>query len=705
VRAYVTAASALVAVWTLAARLPGSARADDRPPSEERASAEADRHDGDEGDDEPSDEAVDVTVRAKPPPRSPSRSERERDVLRAAPHRGGSDLLRTVPGVFVGQHGGEGKAHQLFFRGFDARHGQDLELVVGGIPVNEPSNIHGQGYADVHFVIPEAVSGIEALPGAFDPEQGDFAVAGTVRYHLGLAEPGVHATASYGDFATRRLFLGYRPRDAPEATFAAFELYESDGFGVGRAAERASLMGQSLVPLGSEVALRVLVTSYSGRFGSSGVLLEREVDAGIVDRFSSYDVGQGGESHRSQLLGEIVWDGDDHQLRVAPWVGYRTLTLTSNFTGYLEDPLLGDAVVQTNDVAAIGMSGTFTKHLAILSAHDSLGGGLSFRNDWIEQRQVPRDGARPASVDAGVRATAIGGWLDAALRPVSRVVLRAAVRVDGLIDGVEDRLTGESRGAAGINASPRATVDVAIVPELHALASYGHGFRSPQARSLVDGEPLPFTRSYGGELGLRYHDPRFLASLAGFCTGVSDDLVFNEASAQNEAVPGTLRGGVALDLEARPHPWFVAALGASYTHAVFREASERFAEGDLLPYVPQLVGRSDMAFVPVFGRFVGRELSGRLGSGMSLAFNRPLPFAEVGDDVFLVDALVGMRFGEIELGLGVENLFDVPWYESELVYASSFRRPPAPQQPSRIPQRHVAAGAPRRILGSLSVHY
>ena len=78
-------------------------------------------------------------------------------MLRAAPHRTGSDLLLTVPGVFVTQHSGEGKAHQIFFRGFDAIHGQDIEFWVAGAPVNEVSNLHGQGYADLHFVIPEVV--------------------------------------------------------------------------------------------------------------------------------------------------------------------------------------------------------------------------------------------------------------------------------------------------------------------------------------------------------------------------------------------------------------------------------------------------------------------------------------------------------------------------------------------------------------------
>jgi hypothetical protein len=45
------------------------------------------------------------------------------------------------------QHAGGGKANQYFLRGFDIDHGTDLALFVDGVPVNQPSHGHGQGYA------------------------------------------------------------------------------------------------------------------------------------------------------------------------------------------------------------------------------------------------------------------------------------------------------------------------------------------------------------------------------------------------------------------------------------------------------------------------------------------------------------------------------------------------------------------------------
>lgn len=74
------------------------------------------------------------------------------------------DLLRIVPGLFIAQHAGGGKAEQIFLRGFDIDHGTDISLTADGIPVNMISHAHGQGYADMHFVIPETIEKFRLKP-------------------------------------------------------------------------------------------------------------------------------------------------------------------------------------------------------------------------------------------------------------------------------------------------------------------------------------------------------------------------------------------------------------------------------------------------------------------------------------------------------------------------------------------------------------
>jgi iron complex outermembrane recepter protein len=643
--------------------------------------------------------AIDVTVSGEAAPRSPSQSVRERDLLQAAPRRTASDLLRSVPGVFVTQHSGEGKAHQIFFRGFDAVHGQDLEIVVGGIPVNEVSNVHGQGYADLHFLMPEIVERIVALPGAYDPSQGDFAVAGSIRFDLGYDEPGVTMKGSYGSFGTRRLFAVYRPDGAPRETFAAAELYATDGFGPARSASRASTIGQVVIPLDAGLSLRMLASAHASRFLSAGVLRQSDVEAGLVDRFASYDPEQGGDATRAQLGLELGYEREGWRASLMPFLVRRTLSLRFNFTGSRADPDNGDNTLQRNDSTTLGVTGRFEKVLHLLSDHDSVGGGVDARHDLVDQSHSPSRGDGAPLVDASLAATHVGGYLDAATRAIPRTVVRAGLRFDGLFFAVDDRLANEHRAADGMQVSPKATVDVALTPGLHALIAYGMGFRSPQARGLVDGDRSPFTRVHGFEAGLRYGDATLRGSFAGFATLLDDDLVFDETTSRNEPVQATMRLGAAADLTARVDDWFASAVGASFTRATFRDSGPRFAEGDLVPFVPQLVLRSDTSLTPRLGRFVARDLVGRVGLGSSFLFHRPLPHGEIGSDVFVVDALAGLRWGEIELGLEVTNLLDAAFYDGQFVYASTFGA-----VPSAVPQRHVTAGAPRMFMGTVALH-
>ena len=643
----------------------------------------------------------------RPPPESASETVVDRRVIRAAPHRTASDMLLVVPGVFVSQHGGEGKAHQIFFRGFDAVHGQDMEIWAGGAPVNDVSNIHGQGYADLDFVLPEVVQQIHALPGNYAPEQGDFAVAGSIDYTLGYDEPGLTAKAALGSFGIRRYFLGYHPAKAPPGNFAAFETYATDGFGPARAAQRSSAIGQLAVTLGHDVDARVLASTYAGRFDSAGVLRLSDIESGRVDRFDTYDGKQGGYSSRSQLVAEIGERKDATDWSIAPYVVWRALELRSDFTGFLGDPG-GDSQQQVNDATTFGAHGRYRWLLGLLSAHDSLEAGFFIRGDAIDQSQrvlaIIDDSVTKTEVDARIHATDVAGYVDAGFHPLDRVSLRGGFRLDGLSYEAQDiggTGSGQTRASAGAQLSKRGTLDVTVAGPLHAVASYGEGFRSPQVRSLANGETTPFTRVVSYEGGARWEEgTRLRASAAAFRTVLSDDLVFDQSTARNERVPATRRTGVAASLVSEPTRWFTSSAGFTYARAELAASGGHFAEGDLLPYVPELVTRTDMAFTPRFGTLLHRHLDAHLGAGMTWLGRRPLPYSEMGHDVLLVDASAGLRWKEIALDLDVFNVLDADWYDGEFVYASSFTPGAAA---SLAPQRHVTVGPPRTLLVSLAV--
>jgi TonB family protein len=204
--------------------------------------------------------------------------------LEAVPRTNASDALKLAPGFLLTNEGGSGHAEQVFLRGFDAHEGQDLEFTVDGVPINDAGNYHGNGYADTHFIIPELIHSVRVLEGPYAPQQGNFAVAGSADYQLGLDRRGLTAEYSVGNFGTQRLLVLYGPADAPTGTFAGAEYYTTNGFGTNRQARRGTAIGQWETALGKHGTLRVNATAYATEFNNAGVVRQDDYAAGTAAR-------------------------------------------------------------------------------------------------------------------------------------------------------------------------------------------------------------------------------------------------------------------------------------------------------------------------------------------------------------------------------------------------------------------------------------
>src|SRR6202453_4176017 len=125
--------------------------------------------------------------------------------LQLAPQYRPGQLLETVPGLIVTLHSGEGKANQYLMRGYNLDHGTDLETYVDGMPINQPSHAHGQGYTDLNFMIPELPDGLTYTKGPYYANVGDFGAVGSVRVvYRDTIEDQVSATA--GTLGFQRIF-------------------------------------------------------------------------------------------------------------------------------------------------------------------------------------------------------------------------------------------------------------------------------------------------------------------------------------------------------------------------------------------------------------------------------------------------------------------------------------------------------------------
>lgn len=625
-----------------------------------------------------------------------------------------SSVLRLVPGLHLSQHSGEGKADQFFLRGFDAIHGQDIEVIVGGIPINEPSNVHGQGYADLNFVIPELIASLRAIEGTYDLRQGDFAVAGSLRLDLGLAERGVTIRGDYGNFDSWRTFVAWGPRSQPEETFVAVDYEASDGFGPNRAWNRVRAMGQALLELPGDWSMRLLATSHAGRFSSAGVVRIDDLETGEFGFYDTYDPFQGGFSSRHQGLAEVRYEGDDDRASLSLFGGYRDLRLCHDFTGFIQETAAqsgeitsrpGDLAEQVHEALDLGMTGAYRRLSIPLPWVRSIEVGLSVRHTRIDQsqrrlRRVDRQPWRD-EIDAALQLTSIGSYLDLDIQPTTWLALRGGLRMDAFAAEIVDHLgyegLGGRRDALGVQASPRATIEARPAESVSIFASYGRGLRSPQALSLGDGEKVPLTTIDSGELGfsLRREDLGELR-LAGFTTYIEEDLIFDHVTGRNVFTGETLRSGVTLAVARELTSWARAAGNLTWTRATLLET------GELVPYAPPLVARADLIAGGVVARFWQRELRLEGTVSVSVVGPRPLPYDERSHSMVLVDVAGSIRLGEIELGVSLRNLMNRRWRDGEFVYVSNFERDRT--DPSLVPARHLTAGYPLLVMGFVALH-
>src|SRR5207302_56462 len=201
------------------------------------------------------------------------------------------DILRVLPGLLLAQHQGGGKADQLFLRGFDADHGTDVSVNFDGIPVNLPSHAHGQGFADLHFLIPEVIERIDVTKGPYFAELGDFDTAGAVnlvtrerfdRSQLS-AMAGVFPTLSGArDDGTARRFAGYRvlgiasPASGDFQPYFAAEVYGTGGpFLSSEKLQRYNLFAKASWHPAPAVTVSLLAMAYASSWIGSGQIPAR----------------------------------------------------------------------------------------------------------------------------------------------------------------------------------------------------------------------------------------------------------------------------------------------------------------------------------------------------------------------------------------------------------------------------------------------
>ena len=126
--------------------------------------------------------------------------------LNARPIARPGEILEAAPGLAVVMHADGGKANQYYLRGYNLDHGTDLAIFVDDMPINLPTHAHGQGYADLNWLMPETVNGLDIRKGPYFADVGDFATAGSLFINLRDSIDKNIVEATIGSFDYERLF-------------------------------------------------------------------------------------------------------------------------------------------------------------------------------------------------------------------------------------------------------------------------------------------------------------------------------------------------------------------------------------------------------------------------------------------------------------------------------------------------------------------
>jgi TonB family protein len=657
--------------------------------------------------------------------------------LAAVPRTDSASLLRLAPGVLLTREGGLGHPYQIFLRGFDAREGQDIEFTVEGMPINEVGNPHGNGLADTHFIIPELVRSLRVVEGPFAPQQGNFAVAGSARYEVGLDEPGLSLRAMAGSFDTQRVLLTWRPDGASEHSFGGVELFSTRGFGANRDGRRATAMAGFDTPLNDSMSLQLLATSYASHYGSAGLVRLEDVASGRIDRYGTYDDTQGGDSSRHSLL--IHLDGHFQAAEVSQSVhltlrGYR---LRENLTGFLLDPQetwqsphgqRGDLIDQQASELTLGAQGSARQRTKLWGRDQSLELGYSARFDQVDAlQQRNRVGTNipyRKNLDLSSQVSNIGLYADGDLSPWSWLSVRGGVRADLFHYQVENRCALTSQTSFGGDPldtecfssdrvgyrspdqttstaasllQPRATLLVGPFWGVKLNASYGRGARSIDPQYVNQDLDAPFAVADAFEVGAAFARSLDVADITLrtvlFRTHVDKDLFFNETEGRNTLATGTTRSGWTGSARATGTFWDVAG-NLTLVRAEFDDT------GLDVPYTPGVVARADGVLFGDLPLWLGPgALKGSIGVGASFIGQRPLPYDERSNQTFLVDVGASLAWQSLSLGIIATNLLDSRYWLGEYNYVSDFGSQP---YPTRVAARHGSAGEPRALYATLT---
>ncbi len=607
------------------------------------------------------------------------------------PVNNAQELMRQVPGLIIGQHAGGGKAEQIFMRGFDIDHGTDINISVDGMPVNMVSHAHGQGYADLHFVIPETIENIDYGKGPYEMSKGNLTTAGYVAFKTKDAIQNNTVSVEVGQFNTLRniaLINLTSNTNSKTKAYVATEYSLTDGpFIASQAFNRFNLFSKISHNINDSEKISFLASHFSSRWDASGQIPQRAIDQGLLTRFGAIDDKEGGSTSRQNFA-------FTHQKYLNPHTLIKSnvfftkydFELFSNFTFFNRDSINGDQIKQKENRNIFGANFEYTNENEFTNFDLINKFAVGLRHDNVNDNELSYTKLRMTNIgqvnfgnvdETNAFATA-SSTLD-----FGNFSINGGFRLDHFRFIYRNLLTNSYQLTSGNNSivSPKLNIQYSPNKSVQTYLKLGKGFHSNDTRVALNGQvnnSLP--AAYGMDLGILIKPVKnLLINAAAWTLKLDQEFVYVGDEGVVEAGGKTLRQGLDLSLRYNPTKWLFIYTDVSLAKPRSIEETEG---NNYIPLAPTYTNTGGINVTK--GNFTTSLKYRHVGDRPA---NEDNSINAIGYTV--VDFNISYKIKNINVGIDINNLLNTEWNETQFATESRLQN-----EPEAIEEIHFTPGAP-----------
>ena len=649
-----------------------------------------------------------VTVEGSRPVSAATSKELRAINMQLKPVRSSQDMLFSVPGLFIAQHQGGGKAEQLFLRGFDCDHGTDVSINVDNMPVNMPTHAHGQGYADLHFLIAETVDEIEVNKGPYLTKYGDFYTAGAVSFKTKDILDNNLFKVEAGQFNTQKYTLMFQPENGGKEQngYLATQYFHSDGpFEEPTAFERMNVFGKYFFQLTHNSKLTLSFSGFNTGWNGSGQIPEHAISKGLVSRFGALDNNEGGNTDRENInISYNFLSPAGNEFEINSYFSNYNFKLFSNFTFFLTDSINGDMIEQTEHRTIRGLNATykFASDLCGVKVINKISSGYRGDDIALQLWHSPNRVRMNVFTNDEVDQHNLFAWAQQEyfFNPKLRMVW--GIRHDlftfsknDLVNNALDSINNGFPHASGTShksiLSPKINFILSPYSNLNFFLNFGQGFHSNDARDVIIGQTISnltsvwtkdgldngqinnrlqrnnfdplmngittLPKATAGEAGLQTKlFGKLHISMAAWYLHLQKEYVYVGDGGTTELSDPTERLGFDAELRYSFLPWLWIDSDISYAHATIMNLPRG---QNYVPLAPSLVasgGLSIMRNSGLSGAIRFRHIGDRPA-------NEDNTLTAKGYTIF--NSNITYKYKNILFSVNCENIFNVDWNEAQ----------------------------------------